>query len=124
MQWSANKKFDEDNAYLHKIASELVEKRRANPTDKNDLLNAMINGKDPVMGKPLSEETIIDNMITFLIAGTEEPLHKQDCVIIPSTDQKLLPQGTRLRLACCLSCLHSCCNIPRPTVSCSKRLTP
>ncbi|KAK2596463.1 hypothetical protein N8I77_013353 [Diaporthe amygdali] len=71
MQWSANKKFDEDNAYLHEVALALLEKRRANPTDKKDLLNAMLKGKDPATGKMLSDETIIDNMITFLIAGHE-----------------------------------------------------
>lgn len=69
MQWSANKKFDEDNAYLHEVASELLEKRRANPNDKKDLLNAMLKGKDPATGKTLSDNSIIDNMITFLIAG-------------------------------------------------------
>ena len=69
MYWGANKKFDEDNAYLHQVASELLEKRRANPTDKKDLLNAMLKGVDPATGKMLSEQTIIDNMITFLIAG-------------------------------------------------------
>lgn len=69
MQWSANKKFDEDIAYLHEVASDLLEKRRANPTDKKDLLNAMLMGKDPATGKRLSDDTIKDNMITFLIAG-------------------------------------------------------
>lgn len=69
MQWSANKKFDEDVAYVHEVASDLLEKRRANPTDKKDLLNAMLTGKDPATGKRLSDDTIEDNMITFLIAG-------------------------------------------------------
>lgn len=69
MQWSANKKFDEDVAYVHEVASDLLEKRRANPTDKKDLLNAMLTGKDPATGKRLSDDTIKDNMITFLIAG-------------------------------------------------------
>lgn len=72
MHWSANKKFDEDNAYLHQVASELLEKRRANPTAKKDLLNAMLKGVDPATGKMLSEQTIIDNMITFLIAGKKD----------------------------------------------------
>lgn len=69
MQWSANKKFDEDNGFLHGVASAVLEKRRANPSDKKDLLNAMLKGKDPATGKMLSDDTIKDNMITFLIAG-------------------------------------------------------
>jgi cytochrome P450/NADPH-cytochrome P450 reductase len=48
-----------------------VKQRRANPTDTKDLMNAMVNGKDPKTGEALSEDSIIDNMITFLIAGHE-----------------------------------------------------
>lgn len=83
MQWSANKRFDEDNAYLHEVASGLLEKRRANPTDKKDLLNAMLKGKDPATGKSLSEDTIIDNMITFLIAGEGRPEGETAHLITP-----------------------------------------
>jgi cytochrome P450/NADPH-cytochrome P450 reductase len=34
-------------------------------------MNAMVNGKDPKTGEPLTEDSIVDNMITFLIAGHE-----------------------------------------------------
>ncbi|KAI0860400.1 cytochrome P450 [Xylaria cubensis] len=69
--WRANQQFDENNRIVHEIAMQVVAKRRANPTNKNDLVDAMINGIDPVTGKGLADETIIDNMITFLIAGHE-----------------------------------------------------
>ena len=122
MQWSANKKFDEDNAYFHEVASDLIEWRRANPTDKKDLLNAMINGKDPATGKTLCDDTIIDNMITFLIAGKGTTIRKDSpshyFMKLTLTD---LLQGTRLLLACSHFCSRSCCNIPRPTASCNKR---
>lgn len=95
MQWSANKKFDEDIAYLHEVASDLLEKRRANPTDKKDLLNAMLMGKDPATGKRLSDDTIKDNMITFLIAGKGTRLLFQWSIISRLTR---LSQGTRLLL--------------------------
>lgn len=94
MQWSANKKFDEDIAYLHEVASDLLEKRRANPTDKKDLLNAMLTGKDPAAGKRLSDDTIKDNMITFLIAGKETRLLLPLARPILQTLTHLL-QGTR-----------------------------
>lgn len=66
---SAQKKYEEDIKFLRKIASDLLADRRAHPTDKKDLLNAMINGRDPKTGEGLSDESIINNMITFLIAG-------------------------------------------------------
>jgi len=67
---SAQQKYDADIALLKKVAAEVVAERRANPTDKKkDLLNAMILGRDPKTGEGLSEQSILNNMITFLIAG-------------------------------------------------------
>jgi len=34
-------------------------------------LNAMLNGVDPKTGEKMTEDSVIDNMITFLIAGHE-----------------------------------------------------
>jgi Cytochrome P450 len=56
---------------MSKIAGELVQVRRNNPTDKNDLLNAMIHGTDPTTGEKMRDELIMANMNTFLIAGHE-----------------------------------------------------
>lgn len=67
---SANAKFDKDNAFLHAVAQEVIDKRRGMPkSDKKDLLDAMLNGEDPKTGEHLTDKTIVDNMITFLIAG-------------------------------------------------------
>jgi len=66
---SENAKYWSDIEYLKKVAQELVDERRNNPEEKKDLLNAMIHGKDPKTGQGLSDESIINNMITFLIAG-------------------------------------------------------
>ncbi|KIW60731.1 hypothetical protein PV05_00925 [Exophiala xenobiotica] len=68
---SANQKYHDDISLLAKIASDVVEERRKNPIDKADLLNAMILNKDPKTGEHLSEDSIVNNMITFLIAGHE-----------------------------------------------------
>lgn len=64
-----NNKYWEDIDYLRNLCKELVDTRKENPTDKKDLLNALINGRDPKTGKGMSYDSIIDNMITFLIAG-------------------------------------------------------
>ncbi|KAE8372548.1 cytochrome P450 [Aspergillus bertholletiae] len=66
-----NNKYWEDIDYLRNLCKELVDARKENPTDKRDLLNALINGRDPKTGKGMSFDSIIDNMITFLIAGHE-----------------------------------------------------
>lgn len=63
------KKYRRDIELLRSTAQECIDNRRANPTDKKDLLNAMLYGKDPKTGQQLTEECVIDNMITFLIAG-------------------------------------------------------
>lgn len=66
---SAQQKYDADIALLKKIAGDLAAERRANPDDKKDLLNVMLKGRDPKTGEGLTDESIINNMITFLIAG-------------------------------------------------------
>lgn len=66
---SDNNSFWNDISYMRNLAKELTEDRRKHPSDKKDLLNALILGRDPQSGKGLSDESIIDNMITFLIAG-------------------------------------------------------
>ncbi|QSZ36198.1 hypothetical protein DSL72_007324 [Monilinia vaccinii-corymbosi] len=68
---SAQAKYDADIELLQSVARELLAERRANPNDKKDLLNAMINGRDPKTGKGLPDSNILNNMITFLIAGHE-----------------------------------------------------
>uniref|UniRef100_A0A8H7NPF5 Bifunctional cytochrome P450/NADPH--P450 reductase n=1 Tax=Bionectria ochroleuca TaxID=29856 RepID=A0A8H7NPF5_BIOOC len=69
----ANQKFEDAIAYARKVAADVIAKRRANAsgTQKKDLVDAMVNRTDPVTGKKLSDDVIIDNMITFLIAGHE-----------------------------------------------------
>lgn len=66
----ANFKFDQNNAFLHSVAQNVIDRRRRAPiSQKKDLLNAMLNGKDPKTGERLKDKTVVDNLITFLIAG-------------------------------------------------------
>lgn len=67
---NANKKFDQENEFIHQVAREVLQKRRAaHQPGRKDLLDAMLNGKDPATGKALTEQTIVDNLITFMMAG-------------------------------------------------------
>lgn len=64
-----NAKYWNDITYLRNLSQELVQARKDNPEEKKDLLNALILGRDPQTGKGMTDESIVDNMITFLIAG-------------------------------------------------------
>ena len=66
---SADKKYADDIEVLRSTALKIVADKRANPTDKKSLVNSMLNGKDPKTGEKMTNESIADNMITFLIAG-------------------------------------------------------
>lgn len=73
---SKNSKYWEDIASLRVMAREMIDRRRAHPeNDKKDLMNALILGRDPETGQGLSDESIINNMITFLIAGMMSRCH-------------------------------------------------
>jgi cytochrome P450/NADPH-cytochrome P450 reductase len=64
-----DKAYQEDIETCERTARELLAARRSHPTEKKDLLNAMINASDPKTGEKLSDAVIIRNMVTFLIAG-------------------------------------------------------
>jgi cytochrome P450/NADPH-cytochrome P450 reductase len=50
---------------------ELIKERRKNPIRGTDLLGAMMEGTDPKTGERMSDDLIVHNLITFLIAGHE-----------------------------------------------------
>ncbi|KAI0406406.1 bifunctional P-450:NADPH-P450 reductase [Xylaria palmicola] len=64
-------KYWQDIETLRNTAQEVLEARKKHPDDRKDLLNAMLNGVDPKTGKHMSDSSIIDNLITFLVAGHE-----------------------------------------------------
>lgn len=68
---SADNKYWKDIDLMRRVAREVIEHRKENPKDSKDLLSAMLDGVDPKTGKKMSEENVIDNLITFLIAGHE-----------------------------------------------------
>lgn len=61
----------EDRKHMSTVAKQLVQRRRDHPSDKKDLLNAMLKGKDPKTGEGMRDELMAANMVTFLIAGHE-----------------------------------------------------
>jgi cytochrome P450/NADPH-cytochrome P450 reductase len=67
----ANRKYWDDIKILRQTAQGVVDSRRKAPSGRKDLLSAMVDGVDPKTGQKLSDSSIIDNLITFLIAGHE-----------------------------------------------------
>ncbi|KAI9815970.1 MAG: hypothetical protein M1827_001962 [Pycnora praestabilis] len=70
-QRTAQRQYDADIDFLQAVARDVVARRRQHPSDKKDLLNAMLKGRDPKTGEGLTDDSIMNNMITFLIAGHE-----------------------------------------------------
>ncbi|XXG96367.1 hypothetical protein Hte_002649 [Hypoxylon texense] len=64
-------KYWKDIDTLRRTADEVLQERKRNPSDRKDLLTAMLNGVDPKTGQHMSDTSITDNLITFLIAGHE-----------------------------------------------------
>lgn len=65
-------KFFSDIEVLRKTATEVLQQRKEEGSHKRkDILSAMLDGVDPKTGGHMSDQSIIDNLITFLIAGHE-----------------------------------------------------
>ncbi|TQV96610.1 hypothetical protein V2A60_003004 [Cordyceps javanica] len=68
---AVDEKYEKDIKTMRDVADEVVANRKKNPSDRKDLLSAMLDGKDPQDGQKLTDESITDQLITFLIAGHE-----------------------------------------------------
>ncbi|KAM0490438.1 hypothetical protein ACHAP8_011541 [Fusarium lateritium] len=66
-----NRKYQNDIETMRSTAKEVLEARKADGGTRKDLLTAMLEGIDTKTGKKMTDESIMDNLITFLIAGHE-----------------------------------------------------
>jgi cytochrome P450/NADPH-cytochrome P450 reductase len=65
-------KFHEDIEIMRSTVREVLETRRSGQgADRKDLLGAMLEGVDKKTGKKISDENIMDNLVTFAVAGHE-----------------------------------------------------
>lgn len=69
LMFKTNAQYEEAKKVLQETGKSIIQGRRDNPTDKHDVLNTMIYGKDPKTGEVMRDELIVQQMITFLIAG-------------------------------------------------------
>ena len=56
---------------LRAVVGQTVRSRRDNPGDRDDLLVRLLRAKEPETGRPMSDEQMVDNLLTFLLAGHE-----------------------------------------------------
>ncbi|KAI0522059.1 cytochrome P450 [Xylaria bambusicola] len=58
---------------LRSWAAELVQHRKDNPTDRQDVLNAMLTAKDPETGKGLTDSEVVDEIVSMPIGSSTAP---------------------------------------------------
>jgi cytochrome P450 len=56
-------------ARLRGAVGELIRARRADPTPRDDLFDRLLAAAEPETGRRMSDEQLVDNLLTFLIAG-------------------------------------------------------
>jgi cytochrome P450/NADPH-cytochrome P450 reductase len=69
----ARRRYEADIALMNRVADTLIAERRRDRTaaSRQDLLQLMLDGRDPKTGEGLSDANIRYQMVTFLIAGHE-----------------------------------------------------
>ena len=69
-------KFEKACKAMRKYAAECLEYRKANPTDRKDMLYTMMHAEDSETGQSLNDQQIIDEIVTMPIGSSTAP-----CVI-------------------------------------------
>jgi cytochrome P450 len=60
-----------DGRTMRGVAEQVLTKARVSGADGNDLLQRLISARDPATGEPIPDKLIVDNLVTFLVAGHE-----------------------------------------------------
>ena len=73
VNWLCGGKWKKGKATLRNWAGEVVAYRKANPTDREDCLAAIMNHKDPETGKGLTDSQVIDEVVSMPIGSSTAP---------------------------------------------------
>ena len=65
--------YDRNIKTMRDYGAKIVKHRQDNPTDRKDMLYAMLHGKDPETGKALSESQVLDEIINIFIGSATAP---------------------------------------------------
>lgn len=65
--------FDTDIKIMRQYATDCLNHRKSNPSERKDLLYTMMNAKDPETGESMNETQIIDEIVTMPIGSSTAP---------------------------------------------------
>lgn len=68
-----NGSFNQNIKIMRDHGAKIVEHRKANPTDKKDMLYTLMHGKDPQTGKSLTDSQVLDEIINIYIGSATAP---------------------------------------------------
>jgi cytochrome P450 len=60
-----------DGQTMRDVAARVLAKARASGAEGNDLLQRLVTARDPATGDAMPDDLIVDNVVTFLVAGHE-----------------------------------------------------
>ncbi|MFI6461917.1 cytochrome P450 [Streptomyces sp. NPDC050528] len=66
-----NRRYDHANRRLREIVESMISERRRSAADHGDLLSTLLRAEHPDTGQRLTDEEILDQVVTFLVAGSE-----------------------------------------------------
>ncbi|MFJ5726060.1 cytochrome P450 [Streptomyces sp. NPDC093149] len=66
-----NRAYDHANARLRQIVADMIAVRRRSDEDHGDLLSALLRAEHPETGEKLDDGQVLDQVVTFLVAGSE-----------------------------------------------------
>ncbi|KAM5540807.1 hypothetical protein V8D89_005451 [Ganoderma adspersum] len=69
MMTGTNAKYNADIHTLNTLVEEILQDHRTSPPEKPDLVQVMLTGRDTETGLGMSDQSIKQNLLTFLIAG-------------------------------------------------------
>jgi cytochrome P450 / NADPH-cytochrome P450 reductase len=82
---ASTQKYWENVKVMRDVADSVVSERRENPSSKKDLLDTMINGKDPKTGEQMSDPLLLVSISA----------HFQGSLHLPFKDTRPLPDSCR-----------------------------
>lgn len=66
-----NRAYDRANARLREIVADMIGRRRRSDTGHDDLLGTLLSAEHPETGDRLDDQQVLDQVVTFLVAGSE-----------------------------------------------------
>ncbi len=86
---------------MRQSVGSLVKERRAQSDARTDLMTRLLAAKDPETGQTMADEQMVDNLLTFLLAGHETSAKSLAWMLYlvalsPAWEQRLLAEVTRV----------------------------